>query len=144
MIMASISSPLYQFPCMALQRTSQTSKMIASSRINSINKSGKNPEKKLKRNYAIMAVLPGKWGPEKDPKERGLAVLVEPPLKEPTEIEKLKKKLMDSFNGTNRGLSASSETRAEIVELITQLEAQNPTPAPMEALTLLNGKWILA
>ncbi|KAL0364070.1 UNVERIFIED_CONTAM: Light-induced protein, chloroplastic [Sesamum angustifolium] len=44
----------------------------------------------------------------------------------------------------SRGLSASSEARAEIVELITQLEAKNPTPAPTEALTLLNGKWILA
>ncbi|CAA2966799.1 Hypothetical predicted protein [Olea europaea subsp. europaea] len=141
MIMASISSPLCQFPCMALQRTSQNSKMIASSRINSINISGKNPVQKLKRNYAITAVLPG---PEKDPREPGLAVIVEPPLKEPTKIEKLKKKLMDSFNGTDRGLSACSETRAEIVELITQVEAKNPTPALMEALTLLNGKWILA
>ncbi|KAB8109749.1 hypothetical protein EE612_046174, partial [Oryza sativa] len=33
-------------------------------------------------------------------------------------------------------LRASSETRAEVVELITQLEARNPTPAPTEALTL--------
>ncbi|KAM7274417.1 hypothetical protein ACFE04_029081 [Oxalis oulophora] len=40
-------------------------------------------------------------------------------------------------------VTASSETRAEIVELITQLEAENPTPAPTEALPLLNGKWIL-
>lgn len=79
------------------------------------------------------------WGPEK---EAGVAV--EEPPKEPTEIELLKKQLVDSFYGTNRGLSASSETRAEIVELITQLEARNPTPAPTEALTLLNGKWILA
>nr|CAD1839570.1 unnamed protein product [Ananas comosus var. bracteatus] len=43
-----------------------------------------------------------------------------------------------------RGLKASSETRAEILELITQLEAKNPTPAPTDALPLLNGKWILA
>ncbi|KAK3188517.1 hypothetical protein Dsin_028078 [Dipteronia sinensis] len=64
--------------------------------------------------------------------------------KEGTEIDSLKKALVDSFYGTNRGLSATSETRAEIVELITQLEAKNPTPAPTEALTLLNGKWILA
>lgn len=68
----------------------------------------------------------------------------EEPPKEPTEIDLLKKRLVDSFYGTNRGLSASSETRGEIVELITQLEAKNPTPAPTEALTLLNGKWILA
>ncbi|GLT41659.1 hypothetical protein SLA2020_157060 [Shorea laevis] len=60
------------------------------------------------------------------------------------EIESLKKALVDSFYGTDRGLRATSETRAEVVELITQLEAKNPTPAPTEALTLLNGKWILA
>ncbi|XVF26114.1 hypothetical protein REPUB_Repub13aG0272000 [Reevesia pubescens] len=64
--------------------------------------------------------------------------------KEVVEIESLKKALVDSFYGTDRGLKASSETRAEIVELITQLEAKNPTPAPTEALPLLNGKWILA
>ncbi|ERN10655.1 probable plastid-lipid-associated protein 2, chloroplastic [Amborella trichopoda] len=61
-----------------------------------------------------------------------------------TEVQKLKKELVEAFYGTERGLKASSETRAEIVELITQLEALNPTPAPTEALPLLNGKWILA
>ncbi|KAM3749214.1 hypothetical protein ACB098_05G166200 [Castanea mollissima] len=61
-----------------------------------------------------------------------------------SEIDRLKKALVTSFHGTKRGLSATSETRAEITELITQLEAINPTPAPTEALTLLNGKWILA
>lgn len=69
---------------------------------------------------------------------------VEVKPKEVTEIDNLKKALVDSFYGTDRGLSATSETRAEIVELITQLEAKNPTAAPTEALTLLNGKWILA
>ncbi|XP_038971431.1 light-induced protein, chloroplastic-like [Phoenix dactylifera] len=63
---------------------------------------------------------------------------------EPSEIGELKRKLMDLLYGTDRGLNASSETRAEILELITQLESKNPTPAPIEALTLLNGKWILA
>ncbi|XP_020523054.1 plastid-lipid-associated protein, chloroplastic isoform X2 [Amborella trichopoda] len=60
-----------------------------------------------------------------------------------TEVEKVKKALVEAFYGTNRGLQASSETRAEIVELITQLEAMNPTPVPTQALPLLNGKWIL-
>eukprot|EP00249_Psilotum_nudum_P011366 c23129_g2_i1 orf=131-1156(+) len=55
----------------------------------------------------------------------------------------LKQGLIDSLYGTDRGLNASSETRAEIVESITQLEARNPTPAPTEALALLDGKWIL-
>ena len=35
--------------------------------------------------------------------------------------------LLDSLFGTERGLSASSEVRAEINELITQLEAKSPT-----------------
>ena len=60
------------------------------------------------------------------------------------DVEDLKQQLIDSLYGTQRGLRASSDTRAEVVELITQLEAKNPTPAPTEALTLLNGKWILA
>lgn len=68
-------------------------------------------------------------------------MLVEEP---PTEIEVLKKQLVDTLYGTDAGLCASSETRAELLELITQLESKNPTPAPTEALTLLNGKWILA
>ena len=62
----------------------------------------------------------------------------------PREIDRLKKALVTSFNGTDRGLSATSETRAKITELITQLEAKKPIPARTEALTLLNGKWILA
>lgn len=81
------------------------------------------------------------WG-----KEAG-ATVEDPPAEVPaalSEVDKLKQKLKDLLYGTNRGLKASSETRAEIVELITQLEAQNPTPAPTDALALLNGKWILA
>ncbi|TKY72206.1 Plastid-lipid-associated protein [Spatholobus suberectus] len=81
------------------------------------------------------------WGPEKEEEAYGGGVVVE---EKPTETENLKKALVDSFYGTDRGLKATSETRAEIVELITQLEAKNPTPAPTDALTLLNGKWILA
>ncbi|RDX61168.1 Plastid-lipid-associated protein, chloroplastic [Mucuna pruriens] len=80
------------------------------------------------------------WGPEKEEPYGGGVVVEE----KPTENENLKKALVDSFYGTDRGLKASSDTRAEIVELITQLEAKNPTPAPTDALTLLNGKWILA
>ncbi|KAM7525259.1 hypothetical protein LguiA_015161 [Lonicera macranthoides] len=91
----------------------------------------------------IRASSEGEWEPEKKSPPVAVAEEEEPP-KEPTEIDLLKKRLVDSFYGTNRGLNASSETRGEIVELITQLEAKNPTPAPTEALTLLNGKWILA
>nr|DAD19671.1 TPA_asm: hypothetical protein HUJ06_021134 [Nelumbo nucifera] len=42
-----------------------------------------------------------------------------------SKIYNLKKTLIDSLYGTDRGLRASSETRAKIVELITQLEAKN-------------------
>ena len=56
----------------------------------------------------------------------------------------LKRGLIDALYGTMRGLRVSSESRAEIVELITQLEAENPTTAPTEAADLLNGKWVLA
>ena len=41
--------------------------------------------------------------------------------------------LLDSFYGTERGSSVSSEARAEISELITQLEAKTPNPAATEA-----------
>ncbi|XP_059437304.1 plastid-lipid-associated protein, chloroplastic-like [Corylus avellana] len=61
----------------------------------------------------------------------------------PSDIDRLKKPLVHLFCGTDRGLKATSETRAKIDELITQLEVKNPTPAPTEALALLNGKWIL-
>ncbi|KAL2341338.1 hypothetical protein Fmac_009278 [Flemingia macrophylla] len=81
------------------------------------------------------------WGPEKEDDAYGGLAVEEKPA---AETQVLKKALVDSLYGTDRGLKASSETRAEIVELITQLEAKNPNPAPTDALTLLNGKWILA
>jgi hypothetical protein len=40
--------------------------------------------------------------------------------------------LLDSLYGTERGMSARSEVRAEINELISQLEAKNPVPNPTE------------
>ena len=41
--------------------------------------------------------------------------------------------LLDSLFDVERGLTPSSETGAEINELIHQLEARNPTAAPNEA-----------
>ncbi|KAL9236957.1 hypothetical protein vseg_011561 [Gypsophila vaccaria] len=90
------------------------------------------------------------WGPERSVVGGGGAAVAEKEEEEKTvvattvEVEELKRQLVGSFYGTDKGLKASSETRAEIVELITQLEANNPTPAPTEALSLLGGKWILA
>ncbi|MCL7040568.1 hypothetical protein MKW94_007064 [Papaver nudicaule] len=55
----------------------------------------------------------------------------------------LKRCLVDTFYGTELGFKASSEVRAEVLELVNQLEALNPTPAPTEAASLLDGNWIL-
>ncbi|XP_010434068.1 PREDICTED: probable plastid-lipid-associated protein 2, chloroplastic [Camelina sativa] len=84
------------------------------------------------------------WGTEAG--ERGSAALsvADEAIEAVEETERLKRSLADSFYGIDRGLNTSSETRAEIGDLITQLESKNPTPAPTEALFLLNGKWILA
>ncbi|XP_010448921.1 PREDICTED: probable plastid-lipid-associated protein 2, chloroplastic [Camelina sativa] len=78
--------------------------------------------------------------------ERGSAALTvaDEAIEAVEETERLKRSLADSFYGIDRGLNTSSETRAEIGDLITQLESKNPTPAPTDALFLLNGKWILA
>ena len=59
--------------------------------------------------------------------------------------EDIKAALLDSAFGTGLGWSASSQTRAEINELIAQLEAKNPTPSPndAEAAELLGGSWKL-
>ncbi|KAK8973762.1 hypothetical protein V6N11_061853 [Hibiscus sabdariffa] len=62
---------------------------------------------------------------------------------EKVETKRLKKALVDLFNGTDGGLKATSEMRGEISEVISQLQARNPTPSPTEALPLLQGKWIL-
>lgn len=58
-------------------------------------------------------------------------------------IQDLKSVLTDSLWGTERGLSADSDTRAEVLELISQLEGRNPTPSPTEALDKLAGTWKL-
>jgi hypothetical protein len=59
-------------------------------------------------------------------------------------VEDLKAVLRDTLWGTERGLDASSDTRAEVNELLSRLEGRNPTPLPNEALDKLNGTWRLA
>ena len=54
----------------------------------------------------------------------------------------LKRALVDTVYGTDLGFRASVEVRVEVSELVAQLEAANPTPAPVEA-TGLNGNWVL-
>ncbi|KAF5728892.1 Full Plastid-lipid-associated protein [Tripterygium wilfordii] len=153
--MASVSQFINQFPCKTPSKTLPkpqfTSRpttfslsVIKTTAIasNSFLKSGLETVP-ARPAFVVRAVDEDEWGPEKDGPPVAVAE-VEEKTKELMEIDSLKKALVDSFYGTDRGLKASSETRAEIVELITQLEAKNPTPAPTEALTLLNGKWILA
>ena len=59
----------------------------------------------------------------------------------------LQAQLLDSFYGIDRGLQASTEVKAEISELITRLEAHNPTAAPNEVkfahCILSSMKWRL-
>ncbi|KAB2014281.1 hypothetical protein E1A91_D09G222900v1 [Gossypium mustelinum] len=58
-------------------------------------------------------------------------------------VADLKRCLVDSVYGTELGFRAGQELRAEILELVNQLEAVNPTRAPIEATQLLDGNWIL-
>lgn len=58
-------------------------------------------------------------------------------------VAAVKAQLLDSFFGTNRGLSASAETRTEVNELIARLESFNPTPSPTAAMEALAGTWRL-
>mmetsp|Transcript_6326 Transcript_6326/g.18162 ORF Transcript_6326/g.18162 Transcript_6326/m.18162 type:complete len:440 (+) Transcript_6326:240-1559(+) len=56
--------------------------------------------------------------------------------------DELKAMLLDSLYGTERGVAASSEVRGEISELITQLEAANPSSDPND-VKVLGGCWKL-
>ncbi|KAI5601943.1 hypothetical protein BDE02_01G125000 [Populus trichocarpa] len=58
-------------------------------------------------------------------------------------IEDLKRCLVDTVYGTEFGFRATPEIRAEVLELVNQLEAVNPTSAPVDATGVLDGKWVL-
>ncbi|KAJ6925378.1 hypothetical protein NC651_009908 [Populus alba x Populus x berolinensis] len=160
--MAAISQ-LNQFPCKTLSSKTPLFSHFSSSRpsIIPLNSIKNNPttnnsilkprilvtreQPTKKRNlFLVKAVDEGEGSLENEGPPVALAEKGEEELKELAEVDRLKRQLVDTFYGTDRGLNATSETRAEVVELITQLEARNPNPAPTEALTLLNGKWILA
>eukprot|EP00887_Chlorella_sp_A99_P006433 scaffold3.g6433.t1 len=74
---------------------------------------------------------------------RGLAAPTAARTSTVTAQRELKVALLDTLYGTERGLAASSDTRAEVSELVTQLEARNPTPEPNEARGKLSGAWRL-
>ncbi|CAK7351551.1 unnamed protein product [Dovyalis caffra] len=157
--MATISQ-LNLFPCKTLSSKTPLNSHFTSSRpsiitlssikttptsTHSISRILVTREPTKRRNLLLVkAVDDDEWGPEKEGSGVALAEKEEEKLKELVETDSLKRRLVETFYGTDRGLNATSETRAEVVELITQLEARNPNPAPTEALTLLNGKWILA
>ncbi|KAL3497890.1 hypothetical protein ACH5RR_040622 [Cinchona calisaya] len=62
---------------------------------------------------------------------------------ESDKLRDLKRAFVDTVYGSDFGFRASSEVRAEALELVAQLEASNPTPAPTESPELLDGNWIL-
>lgn len=55
----------------------------------------------------------------------------------------LKRCLVDTVYGTELGFRAGSEVRAEVLELVNQLEALSPTPNPVSAAGVLDGNWVL-
>ncbi|RCV43636.1 hypothetical protein SEVIR_9G315600v4 [Setaria viridis] len=81
------------------------------------------------------------WG--KDPSAPAPAPAAEEVDEQAERREDLKRCLVDTVYGSELGFRASTEVRGEVVELVTQLEAVNPTPAPVEAPDLLDGNWIL-
>ena len=54
-----------------------------------------------------------------------------------------KANLLAAIAGTNRGIIATEAKNKDILTAITQLEAQNPTPRPLDNLDLLDGVWRL-
>lgn len=87
------------------------------------------------------------WGEDVDVKDayvnaiNGMATATT--AEEVDEVGDLKRCLVDTVYGTNFGFEATADLRAEVVELVNQLEAANPTPAPTEAAELLDGNWVL-
>ncbi|MFX6535170.1 PAP/fibrillin family protein, partial [Acinetobacter baumannii] len=61
----------------------------------------------------------------------------------PTFKEDLKRALVDAVYGSELGFKASAEVRGEALELVSHLEAANPTPAPTDCPELLHGNWVL-
>ncbi|KAK2662588.1 hypothetical protein Ddye_001162 [Dipteronia dyeriana] len=58
-------------------------------------------------------------------------------------VADLKRCLVDTVYGTELGFRASPDVRAEVLELVNQLEAVNPTPNPVDATADLDGNWVL-
>ncbi|XP_010422246.1 PREDICTED: probable plastid-lipid-associated protein 1, chloroplastic [Camelina sativa] len=151
--MATVPSLFTQFPCKTLVPNSPNAKPHSKSpvqvSVHSFNRRSELGISVHRRGFKVRATdFDDEWGQEGVERVMASSSVAEKEADEAIEsveeTEKLKRSLADSLYGTDRGLSASSDTRAEISELITQIESKNPTPAPTDALFLLNGKWILA
>uniref|UniRef100_A0ACD5THY1 Uncharacterized protein n=1 Tax=Avena sativa TaxID=4498 RepID=A0ACD5THY1_AVESA len=81
------------------------------------------------------------WGGE--PKPTPAKAEETPVPEEDGVLEELKRCLVDTVYGSGLGLQTSAQVRGEVVELVAQLEAGNPTTAPVQAPDLLDGNWIL-
>ena len=51
--------------------------------------------------------------------------------------------LLEAIAGKNRGILATEAEKQGVLSAIAQLEDRNPTPRPLEALSLLDGDWRL-
>ncbi|WCJ29087.1 Plastid-lipid-associated protein chloroplastic [Euphorbia peplus] len=58
-------------------------------------------------------------------------------------LQNLKKALVDTVYASDFGFQVSPEVRGEVSELVSQLEALNPTPSPVDSTAYLEGEWIL-
>ena len=54
-----------------------------------------------------------------------------------------KTQLLNAIAGKNRGLLVKEGEKVSLLSAIAELEAENPTPNPVEALELLRGNWRL-
>ncbi|XP_059440561.1 plastid-lipid-associated protein, chloroplastic-like [Corylus avellana] len=121
--MASISH-LNQIPCKTLSVTQLISKP-ATFAPNSVKVGPKRIGKswiragefvRERQSFRVRAVNDNELSPEKEEGTSGASVAVAEEEAKPGEIDRLKKALVDSFYGTDLGLRATSETRAEIIK----------------------------
>jgi len=70
------------------------------------------------------------------------AYVTAPPA--PTAVKSLKVGLLEAVSGTDRGIfGLPAAKRTHILDLISQLEANNPVSAPTEHLGMCHGRWQL-
>jgi hypothetical protein len=51
--------------------------------------------------------------------------------------------LLEAIAGQNRGVLSTPEEKQDILNRVSRLEAENPTPAPLQQADMLNGDWRL-